>query len=128
MPYPSEPGQSLEPIALFVLGEVRVARQTMRAKSVGVSIRKSLDGRCFVCELVAGNPDFAHHVIYEDDRFIAFLNRYPILYGYVLVAPREHREQVTGDFSVDGYQAMQALVFRVAEAVRRTVPTERITY
>jgi diadenosine tetraphosphate (Ap4A) HIT family hydrolase len=99
----------------------------MRAKSVDwVSIRKSLDGRCFVCEVVAGNPEFAHHVIYEDARFIAFLNRYPTLYGSVLVAPREHREQVTGDFSVDGYQAMQAVVFRVAEAVRGTVPTERM--
>lgn len=26
-------------------------------------IRQRLGGRCFVCELVAGNPEFRHHVV-----------------------------------------------------------------
>jgi diadenosine tetraphosphate (Ap4A) HIT family hydrolase len=44
----------------------------------------------------------------------------------VLVAPKEHREQVTGDFTRDEYLALQAVVHRVGEAVRRAVPTERL--
>jgi diadenosine tetraphosphate (Ap4A) HIT family hydrolase len=34
-------------------------------------IRERLAGRCFVCELVAGSPEFRHHVVYEDDAAIA---------------------------------------------------------
>lgn len=90
------------------------------------AIRTELAGRCFICELLAGNPDFEHRVIYEDDSTIAFLNKYPVLYGYVLVAPREHREQVTGDFDRKEYLALQDVVRRVGEAIRRVVPTERL--
>jgi diadenosine tetraphosphate (Ap4A) HIT family hydrolase len=89
-------------------------------------IRQRLGGQCFICELIAGNPDFRHQVIYEDDSAIAFLNAYPALYGYVLVAPREHREQVTGDFSTDEYLQLQKVVHRVGQAVRSVVPTERL--
>jgi diadenosine tetraphosphate (Ap4A) HIT family hydrolase len=90
------------------------------------ALRRRLAGRCFICEMLAGNPEFHHHVVYEDETAVAFLNRYPTLYGYVLVAPREHREQVTGDFGRDEYLALQALVHRVGEALRRVVPTERL--
>jgi diadenosine tetraphosphate (Ap4A) HIT family hydrolase len=90
------------------------------------AIRTELGGRCFICEFLAGNPDFKHHVIYEDESAIAFLNKYPALYGYVLVAPREHREQVTGDLDRDEYLALQDVVRRVGEAIRRVVPTERL--
>jgi diadenosine tetraphosphate (Ap4A) HIT family hydrolase len=90
------------------------------------AIRARLRGRCFICEMLAGNLEFRHHVVYEDETAVAFLNRYPTLYGYVLVAPREHREQVTSDFRRDEYLALQEVVHRVGEAVRRVVPTERL--
>src|SRR5919106_4668271 len=80
---------------------------------------------CFVCEIASGR-DTRHVLVYEDDLAIAFLNRFPTLYGYVIVAPREHREHVTGDFSEDEYAALQRVVHRVGEAVRRAVPTERL--
>jgi diadenosine tetraphosphate (Ap4A) HIT family hydrolase len=98
-----------------------------RRKRVDFSaIRKELRGRCFICEMLAGNPEYEHHVVYEDERTVAFLNRYPSLYGYVLVAPKDHREQVTGDFSPDEYLHLQAVVHRVGEAIRQVVPTERL--
>ena len=90
------------------------------------AVRARLGDRCFICELVDGNPELAHHVVFEDERAIAFLNRYPPLYGYVLVAPREHREQITGDLAEDEYVELQRVVFRVGEAIRRVVPTERL--
>jgi diadenosine tetraphosphate (Ap4A) HIT family hydrolase len=80
---------------------------------------------CFVCEIVAGRDD-RRTVVYEDELAIAFLNRFPTFYGYVIVAPREHREHVTGDFGEDQYAALQRVVHRVGEAVRRAVPTERL--
>ena len=49
-----------------------------------------------------------------------------MLRGYTLVAPKEHREAVTGDFSEDEYAALQRVVWRVGEAVRRAVSAERL--
>jgi len=80
---------------------------------------------CFLCEIAAGR-DRRHAIVYADELAVAFLNRFPTLYGYVIVAPREHREQVTGDFSEDEYAALQRVVHRVGEGVRRAVPTERL--
>ena len=90
------------------------------------AVRRELGGRCFICELVAGNPDYAHHVVYEDDDAVAFLNRFQTLYGYVLVAPKEHRERVVDDFREDEYVALQRVVHRVGRALSRSVPTERL--
>lgn len=89
-------------------------------------LRRSQTGPCFICEIVKRNPAYQHHIVYEDSQAIAFLNKYPTLYGYVLVAPREHREQVTGDFTLDEYLALQGLVYRVAEAARQEVKAERV--
>ena len=80
---------------------------------------------CFICELLAGRLN-GNHIIYQNDSFIAFLNKYPVLYGYVLVAPVEHKEQVTGNFTMDEYLALQRGVYQVAEGVRRSVENERI--
>ena len=81
---------------------------------------------CFVCEVVAGTNDGPQHIVHEDDEAIAFLDSYPRAYGYTLVAPKEHREQVTKDFSVQEYLRLQRFVYRVAEAVREEVGAERM--
>jgi hypothetical protein len=39
------------------------------------AVRCELGGRCFVCELLAGNPEFAHRVVYEDEQAIAVLQQ-----------------------------------------------------
>ncbi|HVN02331.1 MAG TPA: HIT family protein [Caulobacteraceae bacterium] len=89
-------------------------------------IERSTRGPCFICRLVAGDPAYRHHLIYEDDDAIAFLNKYPTLAGYTLVAPKAHREQVTGDFTGDEYLRLQDIVRRIGEAVRRATAAERI--
>ncbi len=89
-------------------------------------IERVTSGPCFICEILAGNPDYRHHVIYEDETAIVFLNKFPVLYGYTLVAPRRHCEHVTGDFTREEYLALQALIHRVSEALSQAVPTERM--
>jgi ATP adenylyltransferase len=84
------------------------------------------NGPCFICEMLAGNPEYPHHIIYQDAQAVVFLNKFPVLYGYALVAPIEHREQVTGDFTAAEYLELQNLIFRVTEAIRQVVPTERV--
>lgn len=93
---------------------------------VGAYVSRSTSGRCFVCEYLSGNPDYAHDTIAETDTAIAFLNRYPTLFGYTIVAPKAHLEQVTGDFSEDEYLELQRFLYRVAEAMRLVLAPERI--
>jgi len=90
------------------------------------AVRRELAGRCFVCELLAGNSEYAHHVVYEDGRAIAFVQRFQTSYGYVLVAPTEHRERVVQDFTEDEYVKLQRVVHRVGTALCAAVPTERL--
>jgi histidine triad (HIT) family protein len=79
---------------------------------------------CFVCEIVAGTMELPQHFVYEDDRPVAFLDAYPRAYGYTFVAPKDHRELVTADFTVEEYLGLQQVVYRVCEAVREEVGAE----
>ena len=81
---------------------------------------------CFVCAIAAGDERYPAHVVHRDERHLAFLPNHHVLLGYLLVAPVEHREAVVGDFPLDDYLALQALVHRVGRALAATVPTERI--
>jgi len=96
-----------------------------KAFDLNAYIEQIQNSPCFICELIAGRLN-GNHIIYQNDEFIVFLNKYPMLYGYALVAPIEHKEQVTGDFTLDEYLVLQCAVYQVAEAVRRTVEAERV--
>jgi len=80
---------------------------------------------CFICEMIAGRLQ-GNHIIQQNDEFILFLNKYPVLYGYALVAPIQHKEHVTGDFTLEEYLGLQRAVYQAAEAVRKTVAAERV--
>ena len=81
---------------------------------------------CFICRTVAGASEFPENMVYEDGEALVFLDGYPRAYGYTLVAPKEHREQVTADFTPDEYLRLQSLVYRVSEAVREEVGAARV--
>ena len=57
---------------------------------------------------------------------IAFLDKYPRLYGWILVAPKEHREQVISDFSMEEYIYIQTIIYRIAKVVQEELGAERI--
>jgi diadenosine tetraphosphate (Ap4A) HIT family hydrolase len=88
--------------------------------------RRSREGPCFVCGILADNPGYPHHVVYEDADTIAFLSRYPTLLGYCLVAPKRHIESWVHDMEEGEFLALQSVVRRVARAVAATVPNERM--
>jgi diadenosine tetraphosphate (Ap4A) HIT family hydrolase len=88
--------------------------------------RRVRQGPCFVCALVAGDPEYRHHVVFEDENTIAFLSRYPTLLGYTLVAPKAHIEDWVHGMEEDEFLRFQAVVRRVARAVAAAVPTERM--
>jgi diadenosine tetraphosphate (Ap4A) HIT family hydrolase len=92
----------------------------------GILVDHALVGKVDREASVGGNRNRRRPEVQVAAGEAAFLNRYPSLYGYVLVAPKDHREQVTGDFSLDEYLHLQAVVHRVGEAICQVVPTERL--
>jgi histidine triad (HIT) family protein len=48
------------------------------------------DPNCRFCQIIAG--DEAAHVVFEDERTIAFLDNRPLFPGHSLLAPRDHYE------------------------------------
>jgi len=89
-------------------------------------VRRNTVGRCFICACLAGDPDYAHVIVAETATAVAFLNKYPTLFGYVMVAPKIHVEQVTGDFSEAEYLTLQRFIYKIAEGVRRVLTPERV--
>jgi diadenosine tetraphosphate (Ap4A) HIT family hydrolase len=81
---------------------------------------------CFVCELLAGNPDYPHHVAYRDDVAVVFASRFPSVLGHFLVAPVDHREHAITDFTPDEYVAIQQVVHRAGAALTSLLPVERL--
>ena len=79
-------------------------------------------GPCFICAHLAG--DGPHREVYADEICVAFLNRYPTLRGYTLVAPRRHLVDVTGDRVL--FRHLTDVVHDVAEALKRVLPVERV--
>jgi len=71
---------------------------------------RARSGPCFVCAVASRDPDIPeHHIFYEDDAVIAFLNRCPTQYGYTLedsrgrdcLPRRVHRTQDGGSQEMD---------------------------
>lgn len=89
--------------------------------------RQEADAGCFICRLVREDPSLpSHHVIWRGKEAIAFLNRYPTVFGQVLVAPAGHVEQVTGDVTLHQYLGLQRIVHALAEALRMALRPGRV--
>lgn len=63
--------------------------------------------------------------IAEDDRHFAFLDINPVAPGHTLVIPKQETDYIF-DLNDDDYASLQLFAKRVAEAMRRAMPCERI--
>ena len=69
---------------------------------------------CAFCRIASGEA--AEHVVYADERTIAFLDANPAVEGHVIVAPKVHRaELLTAD------EPTAAAVFRTLRTVSATM-------
>jgi diadenosine tetraphosphate (Ap4A) HIT family hydrolase len=89
-------------------------------------VRRSREGPCFVCAILAGRPDYRHHLVFEDGEWIAFLAHPATLLGYCIVAPKRHVESWTDDLSEAEFLTLQRVLRLVARAVAAVVPVERM--
>lgn len=73
---------------------------------------------CVFCEIA--QKRLPAHIVYEDDRALAFLDSDPIAEGHVLVIPREHYEDLD--------DMPEELAAHVARVVRRLVGAVKRAY
>jgi ATP adenylyltransferase len=88
---------------------------------------------CSTCRMVQGEETLPENLVVwrsvavsRHGGVMAFLDPAPPLFGYTLVAPLDHREQVTGDFTLVEFLEVQRVVYAVAEAVRLALEPERV--
>ena len=65
---------------------------------------------CVFCEIVKGA--IPSHILYQDQDFIAILDKYPIAFGHALVMPKKHFERVN-DLSIHNFGALYARVYAI---------------
>tara|TARA_B110000438_G_scaffold262999_1_gene274680 strand:+ start:320 stop:727 length:408 start_codon:yes stop_codon:yes gene_type:complete len=69
---------------------------------------------CIFCDILEGKREC--HIVYEDDNYLAFLDKYPIDDGHTLVIPKKHYERIT-DMDSNDVGTLFSLVPKIAKAV-----------
>jgi len=69
---------------------------------------------CVFCEIVNGATP--SHVLYDDEEFVAILDKYPIALGHTLVMPKKHFERVN-DLSSNQFNALYSRVYALNRIV-----------
>ncbi|MFB5622265.1 MAG: HIT family protein [Candidatus Nitrosomaritimum yanchengensis] len=69
---------------------------------------------CIFCDILSGKRN--SHLLYEDKRHVAFLDKYPIDIGHSLVVPKEHHERIT-DMDPNSVGALFTVVPKIAQAI-----------
>jgi len=80
--------------------------------------------RCLFCAISAGKVPA--HIIYEDDRTIAFLDIHPSAPGHTLITPRTHAARIEG-LSAEDAAALFAVLHRLTKPIREAVGAEAAT-
>ncbi|WP_406427053.1 HIT family protein [Streptomyces sp. NBC_00147] len=88
-------------------------------------VARARTGPCYICAYLAGDPEYRHETVYEDDAHVGYLDKYPTLPGKVLVAPKAHIEHVVRDLDEAAYGRLMLVVRKVALAVEAVFAPER---
>ena len=79
---------------------------------------------CIFCSIIVG--DIPSHKVYEDDRFLAFLDIFPASKGHSLVIPKEHHADIHS-MSAAQYGAIAAVAKKVADLLQGKLKSEGTT-
>ena len=71
------------------------------------------------------NGDIPSHKIAETDKFLAFLDVFPLVHGHILVVPKQETDYI---FDIEDADLKEMMVFakKVAKVLKKAVPCERI--
>lgn len=71
------------------------------------------------------NGEIPCHKVAEDDRYLAFLDIFPLAKGHTLVIPKRETDYIF-DLETEEYSGLFLFARRVAHALIKVVPCERI--
>jgi histidine triad (HIT) family protein len=77
--------------------------------------------KCFICKHQIDDED----IVFENDKFIAFLDMYPPTKGYTILAIKKHIEDIT-ELSEKDYLEFQKILFQISEAIKKIFNPKRI--
>ena len=69
---------------------------------------------CIFCDILSGKRN--SHLLYEDEHYVAILDKYPIDVGHSLVIPKEHHQRIT-DMDPKSVGELFAIVSKIAKAI-----------
>ncbi len=75
-------------------------------------------------KIVAG--EIPAYKIAEDDRYLAFLDAFPLKKGHVLVIPKKEVDYIF-ELDNDTYLGLMQFSKRVAEAIKLSIPCKRVS-
>ena len=71
------------------------------------------------------NNEISSYKIFEDDKYLAFLDAFPLTYGHVLVIPKKETNYIF-DIDSDEYIGLWNFAKQVAKAMDKALVCERI--
>ena len=71
------------------------------------------------------NNEIPSFKVYEDNRFLAFLDAFPLSYGHVLVIPKNETDYIF-DLDQEEYTALWRLSGKIAKAMDSVIVCKRI--
>jgi histidine triad (HIT) family protein len=74
--------------------------------------------KCIFCKII--NKTIPNAIIYEDDIFLAFLDKYPINYGHSLLIPKDHFNTIL-EMPTNLVGEMYSLVPHLSRAIITTI-------
>lgn len=98
-------------------------REDHQPLAVEAFLRLSQNEDAYQCEILAGNPEYCHHVVYDSGGEVVLSSEYPMLKRYTLTAPREARRGVSRRTAE--HQAFSHLVQWIAVVLREIIGAER---
>jgi histidine triad (HIT) family protein len=71
------------------------------------------------------NGEIPSHKIAENDKFLAFLDVFPLVHGHVLVVPKKETDHI---FDIDDADLAEMILFakKISHALKKAVPCKRI--
>lgn len=80
-----------------------------------------VNGSCIFCRIV--QKDIPNAIIYENDKFLAFMDKYPINHGHTLIVPKQHYGNIL-DMPFDIVGEMYSLVPKLAKAITNVIESD----
>ena len=76
------------------------------------------DNKCIFCKII--DKSIPNAIVYEDDKFLVFLDKSPINYGHTLVIPKDHFNNIL-EMPISFVGELYSLVPQIARAVITTI-------